>query len=450
MNFNNFTSDWFLSILHTISQNNIPPTIASRFLFLSANIIYDSRRTILNQYSSYDFFKKLPSLYISISPYFYNEWVESASYMGLSYLYKYFNYDTEILENTKNKHKTNTNRNKDKLEIWLERIKKYIDLRDNDGWRNSFVFSGDQPNNGYKISPNEIQNLNSLPQPDLWCPIEIGDTTQSYLTPEWGSVIGIIDDNNKNKLLEIGRMFYNPNIDDEIKEVIEISKNLTIKEKLLAEFWAGGPFTITPPGFWIFFAIYCCYNNKISIKEEIELYLKLSSGLFQAGILAWKLKREYLQKRPIQSIRQLPSEEINYWNGSINSKLWMPYQEFNFVSPPFPDFISGHSTFSGIGSKILNEYFPPVGKLKIDGSLLKLLSPIFENHDITTGISELTIYPNSSQIQNNGGICLIYNSWDEMAEDAGLSRLYGGIHYMSSNLAGLAIGRNLINYIKIK
>jgi hypothetical protein len=420
---------WIMSLIQTIPHHNLPPTIATRFIFLAINIIYDSYRCVNNlrpfntRYPPLDMFNEVS---YNILPQNYENWVDRCSYEGLKILYQHLGYNISILPIS------TVTVNEDVLNQWKQRINNYIEIRDKDGWRDSFEFKGILPNDGHFITPEQIQDLKSLPYPNKWCSID----GQTYLTPEWGSVKGVLDEESKNKLLDIARKFYKDDI-KEVEEVKNISQTLTTKEKAIAEFWENGMNTITPPGVWMFFAVQGAQHHQMSLYNELKLYLRMTSGLFEASILAWSLKREYMQARPIQTIRQLPQNE-----------LWKPYQQENFLTPPFPDFVSGHSTFSGVGSRILQQTFDN-NYIKFDGELLKLISPMFEtNHDIETSTTLLTLYPNTSSIQTpNNGCCLMYSSWDEMAEDAGMSRLYGGIHYQSSNLGGLALGRNLSSYV---
>ena len=98
--------------------------------------------------------------------------------------------------------------------------------------------------------------MNNLPQPDLWTPLSINGSIKSYLTPEWGTVNkGILNDEEFSILLQNASELYPPHdvYLKEAKEVEQITSNLTPLEKMTAEFWAGGPLTVTPPGMWFLF-----------------------------------------------------------------------------------------------------------------------------------------------------------------------------------------------------
>jgi hypothetical protein len=469
----NSITDWMVAILKTGAQNKVAPTRGSRFYFLASSILFDAYNVL--QGNSFDMFSSLPKLHVRIIPTQRDVWIELCAYNGLKKLLESFNYSISELDLVKNSHITTynelygqMNNYTSNLTTWLNRVNDYINLRNNDK-SNDTEPSSNFPNNGQYIEVTNGQDLSLLNVSNAWTPLHITakgkNIYQSYLTSKWGDVTGIIDQSIINELkTDVINTFY-PTEDfhlQETKEVLEVSQNLTPKEKITAEFWAGGPGTITPPGLWILFSVYCAYHYGIDTIAELSLYKRMTAGLFQASIVCWKVKREKMQERPIQAIRRLLDENVNNWtsNTDINTDVWQPYQEIDFVTPPFPDFVSGHSTFSGIGSRILTNFFKtsiiPSGKVNFDQNLMKLISPSFNiKCDGKCNISNILVYPETSFIQNNipnvsdmpqTGVCLDWTTWDQMAEDAGKSRIYGGIHYDSSNQGGLSLGRNLAPY----
>lgn len=477
----NSVSEWILAVLKTATRVRVAPTLGSRFYFLAGSIIYDALVVSNDSYGSFDMFSQLPNLRIGVPATQSDVWIELCAYNGLVALYNKFGYTTTELIATRNEHQITYptvyeqmgNYSSD-LTVWIARVNAYLNLRWQDGFQAAGTFNPNSttpattfPNPTVYISTDPTvavtQDLNILlPEPTLWTHLDVVyDGTshlQGYLTPEWGSVTGIISDTDKDTLItRISENFYPSDevLTNEIQAVLDLSKNLTIKDKVNSEFWAGGPGTVTPPGFWMLFATYTASHYGISTIREINLFKQMGTGVFQAGILAWRLKRVKLQQRPIQAIRKLPETTVTTWSGTISSKAWLPYQETNFVTPPFPDFVSGHSTFSGIGSKILTNFFGtnviPDGRITLTQEQMLLLSPIFTKCDSECSLSEITVYPSTSDIQSSippTGVCLNFVTWDQMADAAGISRVTGGIHYESSNQAGLALGRNLFNYIR--
>ena len=90
--------------------------------------------------------------------------------------------------------------------------------------------------------------------------------------------------------------------------------------------------------------------------------------------------------------------------------------------------------------------------LTVEGEHMKLLSPMFENkHDDVVDLSCINVYPKSSGILPgvvpSTMVNLEYTSWTGMALDAGLSRIYGGIHIASSNYPGTQVGKLVSNSV---
>lgn len=289
--------------------------------------------------------------------------------------------------------------------------------------------------------------------------------------------------------------------------------------RVLAEFWADGPESETPPGHWNVLA------NEVSdspllqkkiggtgpvvsdLEWEVKLYLSLNGAVHDAAVGAWGTKRQYDYVRPITKIRYqgslgqssdpndtatyhldgLPLESdlievittssiadggkhrnayinanrlsngafvanlnlteaqmvdkiaVNVWNheppdpntqvSGIDWTLaenWVPYQQDNFVTPPFAAYVSGHSTFSRAAAEVLSlftgsEYFP--------GGLGELAFGMNDFLDFELGPST--------------DITLQWAKYFDAADEAGISRLYGGIHVSPDDFAGRIMGSTI-------
>jgi hypothetical protein len=166
----------------------------------------------------------------------------------------------------------------------------------------------------------------------------------------------------------------------EMLEVYVVSKTLTAKQKQIADFWADGAGTVTPSGHWNAISIQLLGDAGWSLRATARLFAALNTAQADAFIACWDSKFTYWSIRPITVIRRLIEPS------------WSSY----IVTPPFPSYVSGHSTTSGAASTVLSAFFPREE-------------------------SELT----------------------DLAEEAAVSRLYGGIHFRSDNVAGLALGRQV-------
>lgn len=164
------------------------------------------------------------------------------------------------------------------------------------------------------------------------------------------------------------------------REVLEVSRNLTPEQKRIADYWHLDQGTVTPPGSWNLKAQELATRWKLPEEERLRLMSTLNAGMMDATIACWHAKYTWWLLRPATLIQ------------AHLDKTFMPY----LVTPPHPSYTSGHATISGAAAEILKRFFPEDVR-EIDG-------------------------------------------W---AEDAAMSRLYGGIHYRFDNEAGLALGRQV-------
>jgi hypothetical protein len=267
--------------------------------------------------------------------------------------------------------------------------------------------------------------------------------------------------------------------------------------RALAEFWADGPRSETPPGHWNVIA------NSVSdalapdlriggagpvvdrLEWDVKLYLALNGATHDAAVAAWGAKGYYDTARPICMIRYMggkgqstdpngPSYDpeglplipglvevitpettaqgqrhealaghegeiaILSWAGTpedpktqvggvawIRAVDWMPYQLPNFVTPAFPAYVSGHSTFSRAAAEVLtaitgSEFFPG-------------------------GLGAFTVAAGSLEFEAGPttDVTLQWASYYDAADQAGLSRLYGGIHIPADDFAGRIMGAGI-------
>ena len=393
-------------------------------------------------------------------------------------------------------------------------IQTYFAARQGDGWLNTFTFNTSYNNNANLSSfidgNNTVnpQNLNTLPHPDKWTPVKVtlsnGHTfTKGYVTPEWGTAnSGILSDSDRAAIQADAQQLFPDPVSQparwaqEVQNVLHAQSELDDEQKMISEYFLQCPAdtlnsvstllygTPSPSGVWLAFAdIYLRSNNK-TIEDEIRYYFIVSAGIFEASLNAWKLKRANLQSRPIQKIRQAlynPALSVNTpihqdWNPATptingvpqtnSGAYWLPYQTIDTVTPPFPDFVSGHSTFGAVAAKLMN-YLTGQDNIVLQNPVTNLLifkytSQLYYNNSAwkNASINNIFLYPGCSAVQPtdqssqsggfNGslqvplsGICLNWPTWSQMANSNGESRIYGGVHYESSNQGGLLAGNEI-------
>ncbi|NQE37235.1 phosphatase PAP2 family protein [Microcoleus asticus] len=200
---------------------------------------------------------------------------------------------------------------------------------------------------------------------------------------------------------------------EEVNYVKEIGKSdsltRTPDQTAIAKFWANGAGTFTPPGHWNQIAQDASALAGNSLEDNARLFALLNIAEADAAISCWDAKYQYNFWRPVTAIRQADTD--NNPNTTADP-LWTPL----ITTPPFPEYTSGHSTFSGAADAVMSSVF---------GSDFGFA----DRGDRT--VNSLRTFENFSQA----------------ADESGISRLYGGIHFMSANVNGLSAGRNVGNYV---
>lgn len=189
------------------------------------------------------------------------------------------------------------------------------------------------------------------------------------------------------------------------KEVYDVVSNVTTEQIKIAEFWSDDPITsATPPGHSISILNQLITQNKSNLAFSVEAFARLGIGISDAFISCWKTKYETNYPRP-----------VTYINKYIDPN-WSPI----LITPPFPEYTSGHSVQSGALAEIMTSLF---------GEEYKFSDRTHENRNDIDGS------PRS------------YNNFYEMAQEAAISRLYGGIHFKEAIELGLEqgyqIGKNV-------
>jgi len=465
---NYWVSDWVELLLKKIAVNSQGPTIASRWLFVMTSSLYNSYQYITAEKTplDYEYWKSSDKGSLQTNLTYVRSWVERACQYFVPKLIKdYMNLtlvpltDSEVMSVIAS-HTPLTPVHEESFNALKRLLDNYLRERDNDGWKLTTTFNGILPNGNSVIyaDNSQSQNLGELSQPNKWTPLQFGTSKRNYLTPEWGTKNkGVLPDSDFIELLDTTNQLFpsDAQYEYEMKQTQEIVEKLTAEQKMIAEFWAGGPGTVTPPGMLVVFLDIYIRSNSLDMIKEIKSYVTVCTALYQASICAWRLKRDHLQARPVQKIRQYEYEKplVQSWNTKTEGQYWLPYQELNFVTPPFPDFVSGHSTFSSASSKILCYLFETdTINLKhpvINNNIVKYLSPVLTMTK-NFSMNNIFILPNTSTIETDDlqtSISLNFNTWNDIARSAGKSRLYGGIHIESSNQAGQLLGSNIADKI---
>lgn len=195
------------------------------------------------------------------------------------------------------------------------------------------------------VDGTTVNDISGFPAPREWTRLTVQGKKQGYLTWNWESVRStFLTVGDETSIRGSVQPLTGSQRDAEIDTVLNMSRSLTDMQKMMAEFWAGGPGTVSPPCMFIWmWKEYIRGLSGISADKIIYSLLDLCVHLFEGGRVTWMLKKQHMEARPIQEIRRrYNGADIVSWNGSIKGDQWVPYQEDNFVTPPFADFPSGH------------------------------------------------------------------------------------------------------------
>jgi hypothetical protein len=197
----------------------------------------------------------------------------------------------------------------------------------------------------------------------------------------------------------------------EAQEVQQTVDNLTVDEIAIAQFWADNPTqSFTPPGHWISVLEQCSLQNDYALDVSAEAFARIGIAVGDAFISCWDMKYFYNLQRPITYIRS-PT--------GLNDPTWLTAPGIgggNINTPNFPEHTSGHSVQSGAVAEVLTE-----------------LLGVFPYEDDTHAALGL---PARS-----------FDSFFDAADEAAISRLYGGIHFLPAIERGVEQGRCIGNVI---
>ena len=232
-------------------------------------------------------------------------------------------------------------------------------------------------------------------------------------------------------------------------EIVQLTAQLTERQKVIAEFWADGPDSVTPPGHWNEFATDLSYRYRYGIDEDVKLFFALNGALMDSSIACWESKRYYDFIRPISAIRHLYFDAIiPGWAGpglgtkNMPGAKWQPFQSLTFVTPAFSEYTSGHSTFSAAAAEVLRGVS---GSDQLYDGTTQV--PYDRNRDgVNDFVGEFIARPNSLTIEPglpSQPVALRWATLKEAADEAGLSRRYGGIHFQDGDLYGRRVGEQI-------
>jgi hypothetical protein len=276
--------------------------------------------------------------------------------------------------------------------------------------------------------------------PDRWQPLRYVDRSGTVVTPsfvgaQWQHVIPFAMRSTGDLRSGTGpARFGSDAYLTQAQALLDISASLTDERKVIAEYWADGPHSELPPGHWNLFAQLVSHRDRTGTSERdldqaVKLFFALTNAIFDAGICAWDDKCAFASIRPITAIRYLfRGRPVRAWAGAyqgartIPGEQWLPYQPTTFPTPPFPEYSSGHSNFSAAGAEILQLF---TGSDRFGAS-------------VTFPAGSSRVEPGAVPATD---LTLSWPTFSDAANQAGISRRYGGIHFEQGDLDARTTGR---------
>lgn len=319
----------------------------------------------------------------------------------------------------------------------------------------------DAANTTIVVDGTTVTPIASFPHPQDWTRLTIrtgagAPVQQKYLTWLWDTVSSTcLTAANEQEMSATVAPVTGGARDAEIDDMMAIVASLTDAQKVQAEFWAGSSVgSVSPPHMFIWLWKEYMRSTGFNCNTVMYSLMDLAIHLFEIGRVVWGIKAQYMQDRPIQEIRRrYAGTPVASWNGTVDGAQWTPYQRANFVTPPFPDFVSGHSGFSkGFALTMAKWFGPNITKNQSTYENLPLFAAVFSaqaaaqqpygDFVVNAGASlvEPTVAPAAA-------VTVSFSAWDDMATAAGMSRLYGGIHTIAAHTASQTVATEVNGFI---
>lgn len=287
-----------------------------------------------------------------------------------------------------------------------------------------FNYVGYQPVNSAdkNVDPNRWQ-------PKYFSDGAGGQFAPECLTPYWDKVKPIALTSPDQFRPGPPPMIGSKQLEEEVQEVIELQANLTDEQKALVEFMRDGPQSVQQAGHWLSFAQEVSIRDQHSLDDDVKMYFYNQVVAMDAFIASWDAKMYYDFARPYALVHQYYEDQvIKAWGGKdigmteMDGTQWRPYSPETFLCPPFPSYVSGHSTISGGCAEALRLW---TGSDEFG--------------------SEITLVAGAMTEPDHLGdtVVLKFPTFTETAEMAGISRVLGGYHIQADNIEGLELGRNV-------
>ncbi len=267
---------------------------------------------------------------------------------------------------------------------------------------------------GVRANDGSAVKVNYVPgtAPGQWRPTP--PTYSPAVDPQWGQVTPFVLTSGAQFQPPAPPAINSPAYAAAYAQVMSIgsadSTTRTPDETAAAKFWSDLSGTFDPPGHWNQIAEIAAINTHATVASSARTFALLDFALADAGIEAWGVKYTDSTWRPVTAIR---SNDGGVNPLTVGDPNWTPL----WSTPAFPSYISGHSTFSAAAAAVLDSAYGSNYAFTDPGDPTESLTP---RH---------------------------FASFDQAAAEAGMSRIWGGIHFEFDNTAGLQVGGEVGQYV---
>jgi hypothetical protein len=323
-------------------------------------------------------------------------------------------------------------------------IDKFLNDRNDDGYKNTEEIL--MPNGTTFIdlsSPTDVSTFNSSWK---WTPSHLNGDVQKFFAPHWANVRPVLD--TENFIADVIAMY--PNRYQRKKEILKVlsrSQKLSSSDKASAQLVENG---ICIPALCIILAGVTAQSKRMCIEEQIEIFQKISTGLFQSSIECWRVKKDVMACRPIQQVRNIAAnlDCEHYDETPIKGSMWKPYRR-DIKSWSSPEYVSETATFMGFFGKFMSDYLNTsiLENIKIPRKYVEMISPVLKKN-ISQRLNNLTISLDPNTYNQDVGIVSIpHTTWDKLCKWISNSDLYSGIATPSSIQGGLILGQKISDLV---
>ena len=282
-----------------------------------------------------------------------------------------------------------------------------------------------------------VNTPTTITDPNRWQPLVFTDAqgvtgAQKYVGPHWGLVTPFaLTSGAQFRPASVPNLYPSAGYAAQVEAIIEYSANLTEREKTVVEYWADGPASELPPGHWVLFTQWVARRDSNTVDEDAKLFFAVTNAMHDAGIAVWDCKRAFDYVRPVTAVRFLMAgRDIRAWAGPgrgtqvIKGEQWQAYQTGAQPTPAFPEFSSGHSAFSSAAAEVLRAFTG---------------SDAFGN-SVTVKAGTSAVEPG---LVPAADLTLTWATFSDAADEAGMSRRWGGIHFIEGDVQSRALGRKV-------